>query len=227
MGEMEKLSYAADAGTGSPTSARPEALWSARPRFAEVLGGLPARPESPSHGLERRLPRRAERLWNELRGGDRLPPAGAVETLLVPPFAGLSMLVSVGIGGHPRVLHAGEQLAHLGVSTEGLRACASGAAGERVADRLLGMALEAVAAGSPRHMDSDHEADVGGGPPGLLLRAVALPLQPAAPRREAGLAMVVVSWRTLLSGAETAELHRELRAAMAWLGGDMAGGSAA
>jgi hypothetical protein len=232
MGELEKLSCGPQAaalpavgpGPGRESERRAPAVWSARPRFAEVLGGAHDRAAPPTQGLERRLPRRAERLWSELKGDGEVPPAAAVEALLAPPFAGLAMLVSVGRDRRLRLLHAGEQLAQLGVGPGPIRPCPSNAAGAAVADRLGGLALEAVEAGCPQHMDSDYEADVGGGPPGLLLRAVALPLAPAAARREAGLAVVVVSWRTLLSSAETADLHRELRAAMLWLGGDRASG---
>jgi hypothetical protein len=235
MGELEKLSCgpqaatvpAAEPGAVRGSHVRAPAPWSARPRFSDVLDGSIGRAAAPTQGLERRLPRRAERLWAELAGEGALPPAAAAEALLAPPFAGLAMLVSVSRERRLRLLHAGEQLAQLGVGPGPIRPCPSTAAGAAVADRLGGLALEAVEAGSPQHMDSDYEADVGGGPPGLLLRAVALPLAPVAARREAGLAVVVVSWRTLLSSAETADLHRELRAAMLWLGGDRAGSAPA
>jgi hypothetical protein len=82
----------------------------------------------------------------------------------------------------------------------------------------VALALAAVAAGEPRHLDSDFDPDTGGARPGILFRAVALPLAADAESGLAGLAVAVLSWRKLLSQDETDALHSELQAAISWLG---------
>jgi hypothetical protein len=87
-----------------------------------------------------------------------------------------------------------------------------------VPNRLAALGLAAIAAGRPLHLDSDFDPDTGQTRSAVLFRAVALPLEADAGSGLSGLAVVVLSWRKLLSARETDALHAELQAAVSWLG---------
>lgn len=196
--------------------------WQVRRRSAPsdglpaALVGLPMTPDMPT-GIERRLPRRAELLWNRLRGEAPLPPAEAAGALLAPPFATLAILVTRPVRGTAQIAYAGSEVGSLGVVSIG-PARADPRPQAPVPDRLVALSLAAIARGRPQHLDSDFDPDTAAPGPGLLFRAVALPLAPDPASGLEGLAVAVLSWRKLLSPAETEALHLELRAAMAWLG---------
>ncbi len=216
-GRTEAQAGAEATGVGSVTG-----LWHVRRRDA-VTDWLPGdllsqsgASEAPS-GIERRLPRRAEALWNRLRGDAELPPADAAAALLAPPFSTQALLVTKPLRGGPRIAFSGSDVGWLGPAAVGA-AVADSKPSAPVPDRLVALALAAVAAGGPRHLDSDFDPDVGGPRAGILFRAVALPLAPQPASGLAGLAVAVLSWRKLLSQDETDALHSELRAAIGWLG---------
>lgn len=211
--------------------ARPDARhapWHVRRRPAPAPGvpagpvALPMSPDMPT-GIERRLPRRAELLWNALRGKAPLPPAEAAGALLAPPFATLAILVTMPIRGAPQIAYAGSEIGSLGPASVG-PARADARPQAPIPDRLVALSLAAIAAAEPMHLDSDFDPDTAAPGPGLLFRAVALPLAPDPASGLAGLAVAVLSWRKLLSHAETEALHLELRAAMSWLGSGLESG---
>lgn len=179
----------------------------------------------PLPGVERRLPRRAEVLWNRLRGEADMPPAGAAGALLAPPFSTQALLVTKPVRGRPEIAYAGSEVSWLGPAGVG-PAHADSRPTAAIPCRLAALALAAIAAGAPRHLDSDFDPDTAGPKPGILFRAVALPLAADPAGDLAGLAVAVLSWRKLLSQAETEALHGELKSAIAWLGstgrGDLA-----
>jgi hypothetical protein len=84
--------------------------------------------------------------------------------------------------------------------------------------RLAALAMASIAARKPLHLDSDFDPDTPGPRPGTLFRAVALPLAADPASGLAGMAVAVLSWRKLLSQAETDALHSELQAAISWIG---------
>lgn len=212
------------AAAKQPNTASP---WIARPR-ADLLADLPpfdaaSLPDAPDTppptGIERRLSNRAEALWNRLRGERRLPPQSGVAALLSPPFGAQAMLVALGRDGRAIVQDAGVELQRMGFVPDAAATCHSPAdARLGVGERAVALALQAIAAQRPQHLDSDFDPDIGGARPAILFRAVALPFAPADGSGLSGLAIALVSWRTLLSERETADLHRELRAAIAWMG---------
>lgn len=187
---------------------------------ALVEGPVPA---VPIFGVERRLVRRAEAVWDELRPASGLPPAGAIHALETPLFADNSVLFA--LPPHPsepgctlpRILRVGRKLAELGIVHQG-PVSADGSARADVAARLAALVERACAQQEPVEVEIDApDRDR----PGVLLRAIALPFAaPAGVAAPAGsLALVIASWRTLLSDAEAADLQRELAEALAWLRG--------
>lgn len=176
-------------------------------------------------GIERRLVRRAEHCWAALRTGAALPPADAAAALLGPPFATQALLVRRPAADSPctgRLLYAGDELLRLGIVVEhhggdhvggdtdgGLRPAT------RLGDRLLALGLEAISSAAPVSFDSERDdgADSTEAQQ-LLTRAVALPFAPSGGSMTA---VVILSWRRLLSREETAALHRELAAAIDWM----------
>jgi len=197
-------------------------LWHVRRRDA-VVDGLPGDLLSQMgtgevlSGIERRLPRRAEVLWNRLRGDADLPPAEAAGALLAPPFSTQALLVTKPMRGRPQIAFSGSEVAWLGPAAVGA-AVADSRPSAPIPYRLAALAMAAMAAGAPRHLDSDFDPDTPGPQTGILFRAVALPLAPDPASGLAGLAVAVLSWRKLLSQDETDALHSELKAAISWLG---------
>lgn len=186
---------------------------------------IPRAGAEPITGIERRLSNRAEALWTRLRGTGRLPPQAAAQALLARPFAAQAMLVEKGPGekggGHEiRIASVGTDLLRMDFARPGPVA-GDGHASDAalgIGDRLVALALDSMAAGRPLHLDSDFDPDIGGGQRALLFRAVALPFAPDPDCKLGGLAVALLSWRHLLSDRETEALHRELRAAVAWMG---------
>lgn len=197
-------------------------LWQVRRRDA-VTDGLPDDLLSqmgtgePLSGIERRLPRRAEVLWNRLRGDAALPSADAAGALLAPPFSTQALLVTKPLSGRPQIAYAGSEVSWLGPASVG-PAMADSRPTAPIPHRLAALALAAIAAGGPKHLDSDFDPDMAGPKPGILFRAVALPLAADPASGLSGLAVAVLSWRKLLSQDETDALHSELQHAIAWLG---------
>ncbi len=201
---------------------------------------LPAEP--PVRGVERRLVRRAEALWEALLA-DRAPPAragggaaravpdaGQVQRFLVPPFGAQAVLLAFPPhpadpdSDLPRIVEAGEAVRALGLCLRGT-VVPDGRTEAPAADQLAMLAARAVALGEPVRFERDALAlpqPPGEVPPGpgeglqsLLLRAIALPF---AARPGCGpQAVVILSWRKLLSEAEALRLSEELRAAVAAL----------
>ncbi len=181
-------------------------------------------------GLERRLVRRAEARWASLLDKDSLPPANAATTLLAPPFANRAMrirfpalamqelLSNAKLSGMlARISDVGEAIPTLCVVPEN-PVSADPHPTAPLARRLVALAATALRTGAACHLDSDEagpDAPLIGGRPHLLLRAVALPL--AVDTDGVPSAIVIASWRKLLSQDETAALHRELAAAISWM----------
>lgn len=200
----------------------PEDLLSA-PGSAPDFAALPGAGAEPIAGIERRLSNRAESLWTRLCGHGRLPPQAAAQALLARPFAAQAMLVEKG-GDGPVIVSVGTDLLRMAFARPGPVAgapCATDAA-LGIGERLAALALDSIAAGRPLHLDSDFDPDIAPGPGGarraLLFRAVALPFAPDPGGGLQGLAVALLSWRALLSDRETEALHRELHAAIAWMG---------
>lgn len=165
--------------------------------------------------IERRVVRRAHTLWASLRGEGGLPPAEAAELLLGAPFTSHAALFAVDGSRHPRIAFAGDMLRELGgmelgaVQPDPSESATLGA-------RLAALAMTAMETAAPAFYDSDEPAHTKGElRPQVLMRAIALPL---APTRKGRLAVTIASWRQLLSDGETTALHRELAAAMNWMG---------
>ncbi|WP_448581069.1 hypothetical protein [Thermaurantiacus sp.] len=177
----------------------------------------------PLLGVERRLVRRAEAVWEQLRPPAGLPPAGAMHAFQSPMFSGNAMLFA--LPPHPaepdctlpRILRIGPNLAELGLVATG-PVCASDGTRATVTQRLAALVERACAQMAPVVVEIDAP---GQERPGVLLRAIALPFaSPAGVTAPSGpLAVVVASWRNLLPAAETATLERELAEALAWLRG--------
>jgi hypothetical protein len=196
-------------------------LWARRRRTAATAapaGSLTAADAELAglSGIERRLPRRAELLWEQLRRGAPMPTRTASARLLEAPFRDHALMVAWGGHGQAAIAFAGAELAALGGFRPGPIE-PKAAPDAPIAERLAALAGEAVRHGEPRHLDSDLDPDLAVGRSPLLFRAVALPLagEDGAPDH----AIVVLSWRRLLSPGETADLHRELQSAIGWLSG--------
>lgn len=183
-------------------------------------GDLPASPVS----VERRLVHRAERLWEELRAGAAMPAALAAAPLLGGMFAANAFLltfppvdVAAGADAAPDVAvvaHVGPAVRDLGLILPG-PVRPSPALEDSLDCRLAALGWRAVATGRPQRFSSEsHPEGREPGSPPMLLRAVALPV---AAGGCSGAAIVILSWRKLLSPDETAALHRELAAAIHWM----------
>lgn len=217
----------------TPTAA-PWPAGARRGRHADPDAGPVAGPAAalPMVGVERRLVRRAEAVWEQLRPPAGLPAAGAIHAFEAPLFADNAALFALPphpsdpACALPRILRVGAKLAELGGLAPG-PVGADGGAGATVAGRLAALVERATAGAVPVVVEIDSPGRAPGDDaagrdrPGVLLRAIALPFAPparlAAP--SGPLAVVIASWRTLLSADETARLQRELAAALEWLHG--------
>lgn len=169
-------------------------------------------------GIERRLVRRAEALWARLAGDAPLPSATLAGELLRPPFAAQSLLVEIPAGAACALPFVGDTLALL----TGLSAgpADDAAVGTWLGGRLLSLARRAATLGEPCLYDSDDDRAApapDGADSQLLMRAIALPLSGVRSGATGATAVVVASWRKLLSAEETSALHRELAAAIDWM----------
>lgn len=241
---MEQLTGQAIESLVRIARARPAALalWKQRPAHsagrlhdAQAENFAPApeqgapvpqeRVDAPLIGIGRRLARRAEALWDSLRGTAPMPDASASAALLGPPFSGFALLLTMpppAASAHsaapalPHVYFVGEALAALSIVFKG-PVVPDGRASAPLAARLAALAEQAVAKAAPVSFDSEGtpaRSGAGCNTP-LLMRAIALPLATAG---EAGATdVIIVSWRELLSPDETDALHRELAAAIGWM----------
>lgn len=186
-----------------------------------------ARVDAPLIGIERRLARRAEALWDALRGTSPLPDAAAAAALLGPPFSGFAMLLTMPVSTTSQpALPAAPALPHVGFVGEALAALGIVSHGPVVPDarpaaplaaRFAALAGQAVANEAPVSFDSEGtpaRSGAGRHTP-LLMRAIALPCAPAGGAGHT--VVIIVSWRALLSADETDALHRELAAAIGWM----------
>jgi hypothetical protein len=182
---------------------------------AQALAGPPL-------GIERRLVRRAQAMWESLRAGAPLPPAQAAAAFHGRLFD--EHAIEFALPPHPadpqshrlRITRVGQAIASLGLASPGsiepdmaIRAA--------VGQRLAALGARAVALCEPIlfEIDTTSAPCVPGMPP-ILLRAVALPF--ARPEGLAGPTVVVVaSWRHLLPPQEAAAIQKELAAAIDWL----------
>jgi hypothetical protein len=175
---------------------------------------------TPLGGIERRLVLRAERLWHRLRGADEIPTAEAAAALLSEPFARHALLIVAGpaapdqLGPAADILYIGDDVARLGLAAEG-RVMADDAPDAQLDGRLAALARAAIGSRRPERFSSESICSAPGSSAGsLLLRAIALPVAVDALD---GAAIVILSWRKLLSPEETLALHHELEAAMDWI----------
>jgi hypothetical protein len=216
-----------DADIATPSGPQPRAEPS-----RESPGGLEP---GPPLGIERRLVRRAEALWDTLRAGAPLPPAAAAQAFRGRLFEDHSVDLALPPrrtgrpAGAPHMVRIGQALASLGLPPPGHP---SGFAGAAIPDRFAALAEEAATLGKPALLEMDtsetlHPPAVpSAGPlaaPAILLRAVALPFappeaDPPSGKGPAGQGVVVVaSWRHLLPPDEAAALCRELERAVGQL----------
>ncbi|WP_448580450.1 hypothetical protein [Thermaurantiacus sp.] len=168
----------------------------------------------PSALVERRLIRRAETLWDELRGERPMPPATALASFSGAGFADYSLLFApADRAGQEelRLLRTGPALAALLGSHP-----ATGAPPAWLLSRLAALAATAATSGRPVGLElGPGQGAEDQGRAELLLRAIALPFarSPGAMPGRADVraaVLVLVSWRQLLSAEETQALHREL-----------------
>lgn len=152
-------------------------------------------------GIERRIVRRAEAVWQGLLGGQQLPPAAAAKILLKPPFSTGAMLLV-----DRRITYVGEGLLGLGVElSPSIRRAGS------LAARLTELGISAIHNKCPMLFDTDNYPDEEQ-LAGLLARAIALPLAPSPAGAHS--AVIVASWRRLLPDDKADVLQREFSAAM-------------
>jgi hypothetical protein len=179
---------------------------------------------APLGGIERRLVLRAERYWEAARVAPALPSADAAAGLLCEPFARHALLIAVrqpepAADAAPAaavadILYIGEDIARLGLATEG-PIIPDNRPGAQLDQRLAALAVASVCNRRPDRLSSESiHAAPGDASGSLLLRAIALPV---AVDDTDGAAIVILSWRKLLSPDETAALHHELEAAMDWI----------
>lgn len=230
-GSTEEGSAAATSPEGTSGRAQPDKtqLWARREGYGlsrpeplpgsydALVPGLYGDEASPPGGIERRLVRRAEALWANMKPDTGLPLPSATVQFLAAPLSGQALLIAVPEGARPVLVFAGEGIAAIARVEPGpMRA--DGGLQASLGERLAALAVQAVANGSPALLDSDFDAPAGSGRrPHLLLRAIALPFAADPAQGCASTAIVVASWRKLLSAEETAALHRELAAAIDWM----------
>ncbi|WP_448586991.1 hypothetical protein [Thermaurantiacus sp.] len=178
--------------------------------------------------MERRLVRRAEALWDQLRGDSDLPVAAAATLFASPPFADHSLELTFPPdpdGKHPPLPHLGrigEALTGLGLLGPGPVA-PDARPDAPLRERLAALSEQALRLRTPAFLETDTTRQGPSNPEaarGILLRAVALPFRPPRGQPARGpTAIVVASCRQLLSEVETQALHGELAAAIDWLKG--------
>jgi hypothetical protein len=175
---------------------------------------LPPAPLVPEVGLERRLVRRAEVLWDRARGNQPMPCSNDAAPLLAPPFMAFALHIAVSgdaTATRATIAFAGEALRRLiAIPADGapVAIAPDRRPGAPLLGQLHGLAVAAITAGQPAPMDGEITGGTAEGSGTLLLRAIALPLCDAGGRADA--AIVVARWRQLLGEAETHALHGEI-----------------
>ncbi len=205
----------------APANPRP---W-INPALERPAATAPTCPEPPC--MERRLVRRAEALWARLAGDEAMPAADRADEFLRQPFSAQALRMEIPAGASAILASIGDSLAHL---TSLVPGPADEAAATRAGARLLALARRAATLGEPCLYDSDDHLAEGRAEAihsQLLMRAIALPFSgvrgdppgAAAPgvSTPGATAIVIASWRKLLSVEETQALHRELAAAIDWM----------
>jgi hypothetical protein len=181
----------------------------------------------PVVGVERRLVRRAEALWEQIRGTRDLPPGRAATLFAAPPFESHSLELAFPPHGDlpgeplPRIGRLGQVLGGLSPLSSGPVRPDMGRDAPLPA-RLAALAERALLLKAPVHVEVDSPRDgrAAAPMPGILLRAVALPFRAPVAQPPAGPTVILVaSWRQMLSEQETRDLHRELAAAADWMKG--------
>lgn len=170
-------------------------------------------------GLERRLARRAETMWGQLAAANGLPPATAATQFLRGGYAANAMHLHDQADGALCIERIGDGLqsiAHLNCGPYQPNNPDHGHMVSPLGRTLLELARAAMVNRLPMRIETERMATrPHAGQPHLLLRAVALPFQ--SPNLSERMAVVIASWRKLLSAEETAALHRELKSAMDWM----------
>lgn len=178
----------------------------------------------PPLGIERRLVRRAEALWESLRAGALLPPASALAAFRGRLFD--EHAIELALPPHPadpgshavRITRIGKAVASLGLAVPG-NVTPDIAASAPLVQRLAAIAARAAALSEPIviEIDTSQTPSPDGLQP-LLLRAVALPFARSASPEPAGPhSVIVASWRHLLPPQEADAIRRELASAIDWL----------
>lgn len=180
-------------------------------------------------GIERRLVRRAERMWDELRGATPMPHARAAGPLLMPPFASNAIVIiyppadapddgtTIPARNDPAALpafiaHVGEDIGRLCQIATGDMSVDAGPDAP-LGHQLAAAAQRAIRGRAPERLDSE-QLGAGAADTAILMRSIALPIHTSM---ECEAAIIITSWRRLLSRDETAALHREMEAAMGWM----------
>lgn len=173
------------------------------------------------NGVERRLVRRAEAFWARQAADLDLPGGPLALDFARAPFADKALIIDLPAGRPAAVRHCGEDLRCIADPLQQDPAQAdAGPAGPRswLGAQLLALGQKAAATGHCALFDSDHSPDVARtADPLLLVRAIALPYSGDCTGGPGAAAVVVASWRKLLSAEETRALHRELAAAIDWM----------
>lgn len=175
--------------------------------------------------VERRVVRRAEALWRRLAGERSLPAAASVGELLHLAIRGKALLLQNHADSPSQLVFVGEHLMNLtGLAAGQLSRVRQEC--NALGESLVALAEQAIRTATlcwfesggegGQHRDNSR-ADNRDSNLQLLMRAVALPFAARGSTTQAGSAVVVASWRRLLSREETRALHRELRAAMDWI----------
>lgn len=175
--------------------------------------------------IERRTVRRAEAIWAQLAAHQHLPDPVKVDELLRNRMGRRSMLLQTPHDAPAQIVCVGDRLSVLTGLVSGVVPDIIGQSTALGAE-LIALAEKAILAAAPCQFESGADAahdidnsrsDNRANNLQLLMRAVALPFARPGRPDKAGSAVVVTSWRKLLSREETRALHRELRAAMHWI----------
>ncbi len=191
--------------------------------------------------IERRMVRRAEAMWLGIGGDtqpDALPDGREARAFLRPQFGANALLCEAADGEAPMIVEAGPALLSLADFQPGPLLASAGQPG-RTAERASGSAMHqpggclhigrvlaelgerTMRLGQRCRFDADTaQLPLGAhGPlrPPMLVRAIGLPFERTLSGRPGRSAVVVASWRKLLSTEETRALHAELAAALDWI----------
>ncbi len=238
MGRSEVMALLAKAGGGAPEERPAGHPWPTTDRhfdtaiathhddFASLGPTAPLLADDRPFGLERRLVRRAEALWTQL-GAGAPPPASEVAALLVPPYGAHAALFTIDSAASPPVPRAsfvGEQLLRESILSAGPVLPSTDPTASAAA-QCAAIASSSARSGQPLFMDSESSGTgirVAPGAAALMMRAVALPFR-ATDSGGPVPVVVIVSWRQMLSEADTLALQRELAAAIDWIRGQTPG----